>query len=154
MSTKQHLFTDLYPVQLTVLSCSCYSKLCFGFVCYCPWWRFVHSLETSVYFMLVCYHAVLCFVCFLSLLVPVHFSQVVHTYGYHFIVWYFCLKYDLGLLYIITHIVMFSKLKGTYRDHMVTGALNVHKIRDFFILVMVLDTACSTKKTPYMINRQ
>ena len=29
--------------------------------------------------------------------------------------------------------------KGTYRDHRVTGALNFHKIRDFCILVMVLD---------------
>ena len=28
---------------------------------------------------------------------------------------------------------------GTYRDHRVTGALNFHKIRDFCILVMVLD---------------
>ena len=30
-------------------------------------------------------------------------------------------------------------IKGTYRDHRVTGALNFHKIRDFCILVMVLD---------------
>ena len=30
-------------------------------------------------------------------------------------------------------------IKGTYRDHRVTGALNFHKTRDFGILVMVLD---------------
>ena len=30
-------------------------------------------------------------------------------------------------------------LKGTCRDHRVTGALNFHKIRDVCILVMVLD---------------
>ena len=30
-------------------------------------------------------------------------------------------------------------IKGTCRDHRVTGALNFHKIRDVCILVMVLD---------------
>ena len=30
-------------------------------------------------------------------------------------------------------------LKGTYRDHRVTSALNFHKIQDFCIFVMVLD---------------
>ena len=33
----------------------------------------------------------------------------------------------------------YLQLKGTYRDHGVTGALNFHKILDFCILVMVLD---------------
>ena len=32
-----------------------------------------------------------------------------------------------------------AEIKGTYRDHRVTGALNFHKIRDFCILVMVFD---------------
>ena len=30
-------------------------------------------------------------------------------------------------------------IKATFRDHRVTGALNFHKIRDFCILVIVLD---------------
>ena len=36
---------------------------------------------------------------------------------------------------------IYGPLKGTYRDHRVTGALNFYKIRDFCILVMqmVLD---------------
>ena len=43
-----------------------------------------------------------------------------------------------SLLAIANHSVHVC-IKGTYRDHRVTGALNFHKIRDFFILVMVLD---------------
>ena len=34
------------------------------------------------------------------------------------------------------------KIKGTYRDHKVTGALNVNKIREFCILVMVGPIRC------------
>ena len=48
-------------------------------------------------------------------------------------------QYENGSLIKTAESVKCVSIKGTYRDHRVTGALNFHKIRDFCILVMVLD---------------
>ena len=47
--------------------------------------------------------------------------------------------HSLQMLKFLNCILDLLNVKGTYRDHRVTGALNFHKTRDFGILVMVLD---------------
>ena len=55
---------------------------------------------------------------------------------YNYTVWWVLLLIEIRAT---SNTLFEMAFKGTYRDHRVTGALNFHKIRDFCILVMVLD---------------